>query len=271
MANIPHTSITPRQALLLGAPLVAGVLALIRPDVAGPPDVFGQLRASSGLWVAINLLLLPLLGLLALAGYTLMAGIAGQAAMVSRWAFAVFGVFSIATISLLGVGTGLLVRYGQGRSSAAQLDVSAALDALWQSRLTLFIAFVAAAAWWLAVTAAALAFTRPAVSSQLVTLITVLSAALFLNGQIEGTNTPVWWIGLVVVLALFIYALEPRALAVLLAAASLLFSAGLGLPYGPLGLLCLLAAMALREVPAVADLLSPSQASSPPRTVRSTR
>jgi hypothetical protein len=274
MANTAPTSVTPRQALLLGTPLVVGVLALIRPGVSGPPGVFSQMRADTGLWLAISFLLLPLLGLLAIAGYTLMAGMAGRAALVSRWAFCAFGVFAVATTALLGIGTGVLAAYGQGRPSAAHPAVSATLDALWQSRLVLVIAFIAAAAWWLAVTTAVLALTRPAVSAQLVSLLVVLSGALFLNGQIEGTSTRLWWIGLLIVVALFAYAFEPRVLAALLAAAALLFSAGLGRPYGSLGMLCLLAALALREVPAVANLLAPSQTpsqSNRPRTARSTR
>jgi hypothetical protein len=274
MANTAPKSVTPRQALLLGTPLVVGVLALIRPGVSGPPGVYSQVRADTGLWLAISFLLLPLLGLLALVGYTLMADVAGRVALVSRWAFAIFAVFAVATTALLGIGTGVLAVYGQGQPTAAHAALSATLDALWQSRLVLLIAFISAAAWWVAVTAAALALTRPIASRQLVSLLAVLSAALFLNGQIEGTSTRLWWIGLVIVVALFAYATEPRVLSALLAAAALLFSAGLGTPYGLLGMVCLFAALALREVPAVANLLAPSQApsqSNRPRTARTTR
>lgn len=270
-ANIARAPITPRQALLLGTPLVVGVIALIRPSVSGPPDVFSQVQSASGLWLALNFLLLPLLGLLALAGYTLMATVPGRAAAVSRWAFAVFGVFAIAATALFGLATGVLAQYGQGLPAGAQSSVVGAIDALWQSRLTLFVGLIAAAAWWLAVTSAAIAFTRPIVSPQLVTLIATLSGALFFDGQIEGTNTRVWWLGLVVVVALSAYAAEPRALAALLAAAALLFSAGLSLPYGALGMLCLLAAVALRELPAAAALLEPSRAPSRARPARTTR
>jgi hypothetical protein len=264
--------ITPRQLLLLGTPLVGILLALTRPGVSGPPDVFAQLRSQTGYWLALHVLLLPLLALLALAGYQLTASSARRAATLSRWVFGAFAVLAIAADAAVGLGSGVLVQYGLAQPHAAQATIAGAVDALWKSRLLILIVFLGAAAWWLAMTSVLIALTRPTISRQFLLMICVLSAALFANGQIEGPNSPLWWVGLVVVAGLFAYAAEPRALAAVLAASALLFSAGFAAPYGPLGLLAFLAAAALVAVPAVAALLTPTRPaptrSRPARTTR---
>jgi hypothetical protein len=249
-ATTPRLRLTPRQALLFGTPLVLCVLGLTRPSVSGPPGVLAQVQPHADYWLALHLLLLPLLGLLALAGVQLLSGSTGRAALVSRWAFGAFAVFAIAFDAALGVVTGVLVRAGLAQGGAGRLVTTTATDALWHSRVLVLLGVLAAAAWWLALTAAALALTRPAISRQLLLMVCVLSAALFANGEIEGASTPLWWLGLVVVVALFAYTAEPRGLAALFAAAALLFGVTFAAPYGPLGLLCFLGAVALLELPA---------------------
>jgi hypothetical protein len=248
-ATTPRLSLTPRQALLFGTPLALGILAFTLPGVSGPPGVFAQLQSHASYWLALHLLMLPLLGLLALAGVQLLSGSTRRAALVSRWAFGAFAIFAVAYDAALGVGTGVLLRFGLAQGTAGRLAATTATEALWHSRALLLLGVLAALAWWLALTAALLAFTRPAVSYQLLLMVCVLSAALFANGQIEGANTFLWWAGMVVVVALFAYTAEPRALAALFAGSALLFSAGFAAPYGPLGMLCFIGAVALIEMP----------------------
>ncbi|MBF6590701.1 MAG: hypothetical protein IVW57_09240 [Ktedonobacterales bacterium] len=273
-ANAIRATITPRQVLLLGTPLILGLLALTRPPVSGPPAVLSQVRPYADYWLALHLLLLPLFGLLALAGYQLTAEKTGRAALVSRVAFAWFALLSIASLALLGVGTGVLARAAHGLPVAQQATLSAITDALWQSRVVVVLGILTSVAWWLAMVAAAVTLSRPTISRQLVRLVVVLSGAVLASGLIEGTNTPLWWLGLLAVMGLFAYAAEPRALAALLAASALLFSAGYAAPYGPLAMLCFLAAAALLTLPVSALLPAPSRSRTPaagPRTARHAR
>lgn len=247
-ANL-NTRLTPRQLVLLGVPLVLGILELTHLVISGPPGVFGQVRPQVGYWIALHLIQLPLFSLLALAAYLLLDGNTRRAATVARVALAVFVIFYPAFDALLGIAVGVLVNYAGGLPADQQAAVATAIDHFWNSRVVYAVMVLGDAGWLVGLIAAAVALTRPTVSHQLVQLLAALAAAVAFSGLVVGANDPLWWAGVVIVVAAFAYAATPRLPAALLAGAALLFSANHAPPYGPLGMLCLLSAVVLLELP----------------------
>jgi hypothetical protein len=98
-----------RRLLLFGAPLTVGILGIWHPVDPGTSPY--QIVADSPTWwTVLHVLQLPLFGLLALAVATLVAGLPGKAAFVSKVGLAFFVIFYTALDSVTGIASGIIAQ-----------------------------------------------------------------------------------------------------------------------------------------------------------------
>lgn len=114
-----------RWLLLIGTPVLLGALFLIHPDGSGGLD--GLLPVSES-WLFLHVAMLPLLGLLGVSFYVLLAGYSGTTALVGRVGVAVYMTFYIAFEAILGVAAGLVTHEAQMLPAEQQEGVAAAVD-----------------------------------------------------------------------------------------------------------------------------------------------
>jgi hypothetical protein len=73
-----------RRLVLLGTPLVLGILEIWYPTPSGTESTFEVIANNADWWFTLHVLQLPLFGLMALAVYLLVDGLHGWAAAISR-------------------------------------------------------------------------------------------------------------------------------------------------------------------------------------------
>ena len=160
--------------LLLPATATAlAVLLLFHPQFDG--SVYEGLRGETTRWLVVHIGLAVGAGLMALAGYTLIAGLAGRAATVSRCALAVFPIFFIAWEGTLGIGTGILVDQANGLAADDRAPVAEAIQDYFDSPVLLGLSAIGNTAWIVAMIAAAVAFRRAGAGVALVGLVGLAS------------------------------------------------------------------------------------------------
>lgn len=99
-----------RRLVLLGTPLVLGILEIWHPTPSGTESTFDVIVNNADWWFTLHILQLPLFGLMALAVYLLVDGLHGWAATISRIGAWFFLVFYIALDSVLGIAGGVIAR-----------------------------------------------------------------------------------------------------------------------------------------------------------------
>jgi hypothetical protein len=105
---------TPRElALLIGVPLLWGILLLFHPGGEGT-EIYLDLKDNVTRWMVVHIGMLVFIPLMALALYVLLRGVEGTAARVSRIALVPFIVFYSAFETLQGIGNGVLVNAVKG-------------------------------------------------------------------------------------------------------------------------------------------------------------
>jgi hypothetical protein len=168
-----------RNAILIGPLLALAVVLWWHPP--GGEDVFTDVSPDAGEWLFVHtatLLAFPFLGL---AAFSLLRGVEGVAATVSRVGIVLFLVFYTAYEVTVGVGTGLLVRYANDLPASEQAVVADAIQDYNRNWIVAEPASIALVAgflgWVVALFAAALALRR-AGAGWWVTM-TVAGAALF--------------------------------------------------------------------------------------------
>jgi hypothetical protein len=117
-----------RRLFLVATPLTFAVVLLFHPP--GGEDVYEGVKDDVGSWLFVHtgfLLLTPLLGI---AAYLLLKGLVSRAATVSRVALIFFLVFYTAYEVTVGIGTGILVDYTNGRPAAEQAVLADAIQHL---------------------------------------------------------------------------------------------------------------------------------------------
>jgi hypothetical protein len=181
-----------RRILLFGVPLVVGVTSVIHPLSLTNPGhehedgIYAQLGDEAGLAVGVHVVQLVMFGLLALSVWVAIRELRGRAAQVSRWALLPFVVFYTAFDSLVGIGTGGLVREGRQLPAADQDAAERLVNAYSESLLTgdpNVFALLGAAAWFVALVAAAVAWHRAGASR-------LTTAALALGGLVFAIGHP---------------------------------------------------------------------------------
>jgi hypothetical protein len=98
------------RLVLLGTPLVLGILEIWHPTPSGTESTFDVVVDHADWWFTLHILQLPLFGLMALAVYLLVENLHGWAATISRIGAWFFVVFYIALDSVLGIAGGVIAR-----------------------------------------------------------------------------------------------------------------------------------------------------------------
>lgn len=265
-----------------GALVALAVLNALVPVVSSPQAVLASLTPHVGLWVAVRLLQVPVVALVALTLWPLLAGQAGRWALAGRVGVVCFALAWGIVAAAQGAGLGALVAYASAQAAAAQTVLAAAVDALWVSQLLGFLAFVGTVGWLVAVLAVASVHARSVLADSLVPLALVLGLAVGFSGLVEGQGNLPFWIGTLAVVALLAGTAQPRLPLALFGLAALLGVAGLAPGLGALAPLCLAAGLALLEarviarvpaslVPLVEVSTAPAAAATAPRAETSGR
>jgi lysylphosphatidylglycerol synthetase-like protein (DUF2156 family) len=151
-----------RRVFLVATPLAFAVVLLFHPP--GGEDVYEGVKDDVGAWLFVHTAFLLLTPLLGIAVYLLLSGLEGRPATVSRVALIFFLVFYTAYEVTVGIGTGILVDYANGRPAAEQAVLAEAIQDLNRNAITADPASIAlilgVLGWVVAMVAAAVAFRR---------------------------------------------------------------------------------------------------------------
>ncbi len=169
------------RLVLLGAPLPLIVVGLTHPRLDG----LSASLAQADIHFALHLALIPLFGLIGLAGALLTTGLHGRAARISRGAMAVFVTLYAAYVTLDGVTVGLLLHamreLPNDRQAGMYQFVLAAFASPFSIGANLFVILGGTLAWIVGMLAAAVALARAGMSREPLILLTL--AGLFLVGD----------------------------------------------------------------------------------------
>lgn len=173
-----------RRAIVIGAPVALAVVEVWHPQFAAGAEQ--TLLPVADRWLAIHLIQLPLLVLLALALYLLVAGVDSAAATIARLGSVVFAALYSALDAVAGIATGVLAKEAAGLESGARSIVAASIDSLYTDPLvgggTSLLTVAASFAWLVATLGAALAL-RGSGAHRVAVVLVVLAALLFPLGH----------------------------------------------------------------------------------------
>lgn len=151
-----------RRLFLVATPLAFAALLLFHPP--GGEDVYEGVKDDVGAWLFVHTGFLMLTPLLGIAVYLLLNGLESRAATVSRVALIFFLVFYTAYEVTVGIGTGILVDYANGRPASEQAVLADAIQDLNRNAITADPSSIAlilgTLGWVVAMVAAAVAFRR---------------------------------------------------------------------------------------------------------------
>ena len=234
-----------QRLILFGTPLFVGILNLFHPVHFQPTGIYEDIHNVVGWWITLHILNLFGFALLGFAAYLLVKDGQGKAATIAKIALAIFVPTYTGFDSVIGIGTGVLVQYANGVPLEQLKILDPAINSFWTNNVAMLLAIVGSMAWGISMTMAAVTFTEP--KRRLVVLILGL-----LGGGISGWGnsastfgTLPWWIAVVVVSVICFLVARPSLPASLLILSGILFGTTHVVPYGPLGMACLGAAIAL--------------------------
>lgn len=146
-------------AFLPGAAVAWAVLLVFHPNTGD--DLYVALRDEVTMWLVVHVGTLLCIGVVGVGFYLLMRDVSGPAARVSRLAIGTFVLFYGAGEAVLGIATGVLVQHANTVPAQDRAAAAGAVEALWDDFVTGDLLLgIGAAAWILAVFAAAIAFRR---------------------------------------------------------------------------------------------------------------
>lgn len=258
VAMVAMNPLSPRSPWArYGALLALALLDGLVPGVASPQAVLASLGPHATMWIAIHLLQVPVVALLAVVLWPMLAEGSGRWSLAGRIGLVCFALASGAVAATQALGLGALVAYATTQPASAQVVLSAMIDALWVNRLLGMLAFVGAAGWLVALLALVSIRARSLLVDSLVPLTLALGLAVGFSGLVEGEANTAYWLGALAVAALLVCAARPRLPLALVAFAALLGTSGLVAGIGALAPLCLAAGLALLEPRVVA--LTPTE------------
>lgn len=170
-----------RRLVMFGAPLPLIIVGLTHPRL----DSLGASLALADEHMALHMALIPLFGLIGLAGYLLTNGVRGRAASISRGAMLIFVVLYTAYVAIAGISLGLFFHAARGLTSEHQIALYQVLQAADASPVGLGVGLaffgLGTLAWLVGMIAAAVALKRS--GSSVEPLILLVLAGLFLVGD----------------------------------------------------------------------------------------
>lgn len=151
---LPSLGLIVRRVVLLGTPLALTGVIWFHPDrlLGGEPSV--------ELWLRIHSLFMLLFGLLGVALYLLLADYQGRVATVGRIGVAIYAIYYVAMIAILGLATGVLIREAQALTAAQQEGVTVVVRELATASIVTTIANIAMLGYLIAVLAVVIVLRR---------------------------------------------------------------------------------------------------------------
>ena len=151
-----------RQVLLLGTPLLLGILELGHPllDHDNPVQMLAPIATW---WIILHFLLIPLFVLMGVAFFLLLQGIERRAATLSRYAMIVHIAFAIGYDTAVGLNSGILTNEALSQPAAQQSVIQHALQGIYTNPAITLSGYTLLAAGLLAVSAAVWALLRSGV------------------------------------------------------------------------------------------------------------
>lgn len=157
-----------RLLILIGTPLLTGILLLFHPlpdpaEQMGGMDLYALFAPVAGRFLAVHLLFAPALALLGLSVILLLNGTRGIAARISRVSAFVFVVTYMMYETIVGTGTGILVRNAAALPPSEQAVIVDAIIRNFEDPIlgdVSVLSGVASLSWLLSVVLAALALRR---------------------------------------------------------------------------------------------------------------
>lgn len=254
-----------RRVIILGTPLVLGILDLFHPTIPG--SIYETLSPQLTWWITLHILQLPLFCLLALSVYLLLDGVKGTLATVSKVGLGIFVTFYPALDAILGIGTGALVSYTKGLGGGMPQGIAAAgIDSYFSDNITHLIGIIGSFGWAIALLFAALVLSRPTGLRWPVMITAVLIALAICYYQAANSNLIPMLLSaqnlarLMLLLAIALGLLvRPHLAVALLVMAGFLLSEDHAPPFGPVAMACyLVAAIQLEFFPEM-DTLAPAE------------
>lgn len=236
-----------RQFILFGGPMFVGTLNLLHPVHFLPTGIYEGIHKVVEWWIVLHVLNLFGFALLGLAAYLLVKDQQGTAARLATITLAIFVPTYAGFDSIIGIGTGVLVQYANGVPLDQLKILDPAINAFWTNNVATLLAIVGSMTWGLSMSLIAVSFTdqkrRP-----FVLILGLVGGAITGWGYSASTfGTLPWWIvvGLVGIVSLIVARFSlPVALLII---SGILFGTTHVVPYGPLGMLCFVLAVALLE------------------------
>jgi hypothetical protein len=165
----------PERALLVGVPLAWAILLLFHPTGEGE-EFYPIIRHQVTAWELVHVGTMVFIPLMAAVGFLLLRGVEGSLAVISRAAFAVFGVVYMAWEIVIGIGTGVLVDEVNQLTETERSIGAGLVEQFTDSSLIRAIEYVGTGAWLVAVVTAGAALVRQTGVSRLVLVLLLLSA-----------------------------------------------------------------------------------------------
>jgi hypothetical protein len=237
---------TIRSFILYAAPVFVGGLNLFHPTHFDHNAVYDGLHAITGWWITLHVLNLFGFAALGLSAYLLLLERHGIAVNVAKTALLIFVPAYAGFDSIIGIGTGVLIRYGSSIPAGAAEALKATVQAFWNNNVAMMLAIIGSVAWNIAMGAAAISF---AGSRRGIAIALAVIAGPFTEwGYASGAyGTLPWWIGVAILGLVSLILIRPALPYTLLVLASILFGTSHATPFGPLGMLCFFAAVVLVE------------------------
>jgi hypothetical protein len=167
-----------RRSLVLGVPLILGLLELGHPALLPGDDIAATIAPIATWWTILHVLQVPLFALLGFAVFMLVRDIDNRAATISRCASAIFIVVYPAFDAAVGISSGILCR------TAASAELEKGLQDLFWGPVTGVMAIVGSASWLVALVSAPWAWRKRDAPVAAVALL-VMSGVLLAIGHIR--------------------------------------------------------------------------------------
>ena len=230
-----------RTLVLFGAPLLVAAVNAFHPVHPPHTEIYDTVHSVVGWWITLHVINIFGFGLLGLAAYLLVLDRPGIAGTVARVAFMVFVPAYIGFDAVIGVGTGNLVRYAGALPLGQLAAFRPIIQSFWSDGTATLLAVIGSIAWTVGMGATALSFTteRRGFAAGIAVV-----ASLFTGwgASYAAFGTLPWWLGVGTIALLSALFVRPPFPAVLLILAGILFGTTHVVPFGPLGMLCFVAA-----------------------------
>src|SRR5262249_39269645 len=149
--------------------------------------------------------------------------------------------------SIIGIGTGILIQHANGVPVSQLVVLDPAINAFWTNNVATMLAIIGSVTWGFGMSLSAVAFTESKKRPAVLVLGLVAGAVTGWGYSASTFGTWPWWLAVLLVGVICLIAGRPALPASLLIVSGILFGTSHVVPYGPLGMACYIAAIALLE------------------------